>query len=343
LFIFVNQLSTIMNQELLIRLFRVIEGGKNDDIVKIAEQIVDDEKKKGHDKLAERLAIILKRNINTIENFRGELKQMLPKGVAIPTDKRYNLPLAIYKERDELRHHMVLSKEVEEKISRVEREYSARERLAHHGLTYRQKILIYGPPGCGKSMSAERIAWNLGLPFLRVRFDVIISSYLGETASNLAKLFDGIKSFPCVLLFDEFDVIAKTRGGNSQDVGEMHRVVNILLSLLEEFTAPGIFIATTNLETTLDNALFRRFDDIIEIPKPGKEEAERLLRQSLSSMPKKDNINWGYFIEKLEGLSAAVIVKIANDAAKFAVIHRDGLLDHVDLERSFNENDFYAR
>ena len=164
---------------------------------------------------------------------------------------------------------MVLPKLTETKIQRIEKEYVARERLAHFGLKPRQKILFYGSPGCGKSMSAERIAWNIGLPFLKVRFEAIISSYLGESATNLKKLFESVKNYPCVLLLDEFDFIAKARS-SGQDVGEMHRVVNILLNLLEDYEAPGLLIATTNLEGALDKASFRRFDDIIEIPKPGK-------------------------------------------------------------------------
>lgn len=330
-----------MNQDLLIRLFRSIDGDKEDDVVKVAELIIEDEKRKGHDKLAEKLSSILKKNINSTQFFRGELKQLLPKGVIIPTDKRYHLPLATFVEREELRHHMVLPKHTEEKIVRIEKEYAARERLALHGLKYRQKILLYGPPGCGKSMSAERIAWDIGLPFLKVRFDVLMSSYLGDTASNLSKLFDGIKEYPCVLLFDEFDFIGKTRN-NSQDVGEMHRVVNILLTLLEEYNASGILIATTNLENSLDTALFRRFDDILEISKPSKEEINRLLKLTLSSIEKEKDINWQKLIDKMEGLSAAIVVKIANDAAKFVVIQNDKYLQEKHIEKSLQENQFYV-
>lgn len=331
-----------MNQDLMLRLFRSIEGDRDDDVIKVASLIIEDEKKKGHEKLAEKLKYILDKNISNSQKFRGELRKMLPNGVIIPTDKRNNFPLALTVNREELRHEMVLPIETEDKIRRIEKEFAAKERLAHHGLKYRQKILIYGAPGCGKSMSAERIAWNLGLPFLKVRFDVIISSFLGETASNLTKLFDGIKDHPCVLLFDEFDIVGKTRT-NSQDVGEMHRVVNILLTLLEEYNSQGILIATTNIENALDQALFRRFDDIIEMPKPSKEEIFRLAKMTLSSIEKAKGINWSLIIDQMVGFSSALVVKIANDAAKIAVIGNENVLQQSHLERSLAENIFYLK
>jgi len=331
-----------MNQDLMIRLFRSIEGNKEDDVVKVASLIIEDEKKKGHEKLAERLKFILDKNVTSSQTFRGELRKILPNGISIPTDKRNNFPLAISIDRDELRHEMVLPIETEEKIRRVEKEFAAKERLAHHGLKYRQKVLIYGAPGCGKSMSAERIAWNLGLPFLKVRFDIIISSFLGETANNLTKLFNGIKEFPCVLLFDEFDIVGKTRT-NSQDVGEMHRIVNILLTLLEEYNSQGILIATTNIENSLDQALFRRFDDIIEMPKPSKEEILRLTKMTLLSIEKSKDINWNSIVDRMIGFSAAIVVKVANDAAKIAVIGNEKVLQQSHLEKSLSENLLYLK
>lgn len=278
-----------MNQDLLVRLFRTIEGEHGEDIIKIAERIIEDENKKGHTRLAEKLQDILSKNIQSYTGFKGELKSMLPKGISIPTDKRFNIPLAMSVERKLLRHEMVLPEGTEQKIQRIEREFVARERLSHFGLKPKQKVLLYGAPGCGKSMTAERIAWNIGLPFLKVRFEAVISSYLGESASNLKKMFDSIKSVACVLLLDEFDFIAKARS-QGQDVGEMHRLVNILLNLLEDYEAPGILIATTNFEGIIDYALFRRFDEIIEMPKPAEQEIERLLKLALSSI-KHTNIN----------------------------------------------------
>ncbi|MEQ8303126.1 MAG: ATP-binding protein [Cyclobacteriaceae bacterium] len=331
-----------MNQSLLIRLFRAIDGDKNDDVVKVASLIIENEQKKGHAKLASTLKSILDKNVFTNQRFKGELRKMLPSGVAIPTDKRNHFPLAAFIERDELRHEMVLPLKTEEKIRRVEKEYAAKERLAHHGLNYRRKVLIYGAPGCGKSMSAERIAWNLGLPFFKVRFDVMISSFLGETASNLTRLFEGLEGYPCVLLFDEFDIVGKTRSG-SQDVGEMHRVVNILLTLLEDYNSNGILIATTNIENVLDDALFRRFDDIIEMPKPTKDEILALVKLNLSSMEKSNNIHWEEVAERLVGFSAALVVKIARDAAKIAVIGNEKIVNQNHIETSLGENIQYLK
>lgn len=330
-------LEITMNQELLLRLFKSIEGEPNEDIIKVAETIIAEESKKGHEKLAIKLRGILNSNVHNFSRFRGELKSILPSGVSIPTDKRYNIPLASLIPRENLRHDMILPDIVESKIARIEQEFVARERLKTYGLKPKQKILLYGYPGCGKSMTAERIAYHIGLPFLKVRFEAIISSYLGESASNLKKLFESIQNIPCVLLLDEFDFIAKTRS-NGQDVGEMHRLVNLLLNLLEDFTSPGILVATTNLEGSIDHALFRRFDEIIEMPKPTQKEIKRLLDQTLSALAKSPLINWTQLSKKLNGFSAALVVKIANDAAKISVIDGKKELAQEHLEKAIAEN-----
>jgi len=323
-----------MNQTLLKRLFKSMPIEVAPDLTKIADEIIEEERKKGHSTLAEALKQILtkKNQTNLIQN-KGKIVPLHE----IPIDRRYKIPLVSFVERENLRHHMILSDEVEKKIRRIEEEFAARERLAHHGLSARKKILFYGPPGCGKSMSAERLAWNLGLPFLKVKFETLLSSFLGESANNINAIFDSIKGYPCVLLLDEFDFIGKSRESKNE-VGEMHRIVNILLQLMEDYEAPGILIATTNLETSLDDALFRRFDDIIELPKPEPDQILNLLKVTLSAIEVDKKVDWRKFSHEMKGLSAALVVKIAQDAAKEAVLTGTLPISTNHLKKAISEN-----
>lgn len=329
-----------MNQALLTRLFRSIEGDPNSSLVKIAFSIIEDEKRKGHTKVAEKLTEILRKNISTSKD--PSFQVIRDKEYHIPRDRRYKLPLATHIEHESLRHDMILSPESEYKIQRIEKEYLGRDRLLKYGLKPRKKILFYGSSGCGKSMAAERIAWDLGLPFYKVRFDSIISSYLGESAANLQKLFESIENYPCVLLLDEFDIIGKQRNSNSNDVGEIHRIVNIILGLLEEYDGEGILIATTNLEGSLDKALYRRFDDIIELPKPGEQEITELLKMAFSALQLNKEIDLKVYAKQMTGLSYAIVEKIANDAAKKAIINGRAQIDKKDIEKALEENMLFA-
>lgn len=327
-----------MNQALLTRLFKTFEGNRETPLIKVAFSIVEGERKKGNIHLADKLESILKENVGKRND--QVLSPIKDKEFKLPIDRRYRLPLANHIPHEQLRHHMVLSSEVEGKILRIEKEFLARERLAHHGLTPRKKILLYGPSGCGKSMSAERIAWDLGLPFYKVRFDTIISSYLGESAANLQKLFESIEDYPCVLLLDEFDIIGKQRDSRSNDVGEIHRIVNILLGLLEEYSGKGLLIATTNLEGSLDKALFRRFDDFIEFAKPAESEIKEVLENSFASLHLSNEVNLAEFSKKMTGLSYAIVEKIAHDAAKKAIIQLHKEINAEDIAHALEENRF---
>ena len=185
-----------MKAELYKRLFRAIFSEDISSLKKIAITIIQEERQLGHHVLAdslEKISITEKPKYAFFENKKGE------SGLAsLPKSKRTNSQLVSYIKREQLKHHMILPNNVEERLLSIEQEY--------------------GPPGCGKTLSAERIAWNLGLPLLKVRFDSLLSSYFGESASNLRMVFDFCKSEPAVLLLDECDFIAKSRIA-TQDVG----------------------------------------------------------------------------------------------------------------------------
>ena len=149
--------------------------------------------------------------------------------------------------------------------------------LVAKGIRPRSKLMFVGPPGCGKSVTANALANELNLPFYTVRFDSIIGAYLGQTASRLRELFQFSAGTPCVLLFDEVDALGRQRG-SAQDVGELDRIVIALMQELDMFDSPGLLIATSNLPRSIDNALWRRFDSVMTFPPPSKKELQAYVR-----------------------------------------------------------------
>lgn len=324
-----------MNADILKRVVRAIADGSHDDLDRLASKIVEAERRSGHVRLAAQLEAILKQpkpkrpaSPASVPDIDRTLKEL-------PLSRRHGETLATLIPHDELEHHMVLPDVVEQRFARIEAEYAARDRLRIFGLKPRKTVLLYGPPGCGKSLGAKRLAWNTGLPLMKVRFDVLISSFFGESAQNLRSIFSSAREKACVLLLDECDFIARSRTA-SKDIGEVSRIVNALLQLMEEYDAPGLLVATTNLESALDPALFRRFDDVFSIPLPGPAEIEKLLRLTLSTI-RFEQPQWSELAAKLSGSSAAMVVKAAQDAAKAAVLAGGKVLTHAMLMQAIEE------
>ncbi len=305
-----------MKAELMKRLFKAIFSEDMVSLKKIAQTIIGGERELGHNELANSLE-----HISVTEKLRFDQSKTTNSAdlISLPRSKRDNAQLVSFVPREMLRHHMVLPANVEERLKSIEKEYAAKERLGKYNLSPKKKILLYGASGCGKTMSAERIAWDLSLPLLKIRFDALLSSYFGESASNLRSVFDYCMSEPVVLLLDECDFIAKSRIA-SQDVGEVPRIVNMLLTLLDEYSAPGLVVATTNLRIQLDEALFRRFDDVIKIPMPKVEEREKLLKMTLSAISIEKNVCFYSVAEQMDGYSYANIVLTAQRAAKYSIL-----------------------
>lgn len=231
---------------------------------------------------------------------------------------------------------MVLPDLVENRFQRIEKEFAARTRLAKHGLRPRHRILLYGPPGCGKSLGAERLAWNTGLPLRKVRFDTLLSSFFGETMSNLRKVFDAAQESPCALFLDECDTLARSRTARN-DVGEVTRITNALLEMLEHHKGEGLVIAATNLDSELDAALFRRFDEVLKVPLPGFEEIYELLRTTLSMIETDTNIAWRNIARAMEGMSGAEVVQVAQNAAKHTILELRQKVVEADIRFALSE------
>jgi SpoVK/Ycf46/Vps4 family AAA+-type ATPase len=324
-----------MNSDMLKRLVRAIALQSQDDLARLAVKIVDSERRQGHSRLAEELESILTKT--------PKKRQRPSAGIdsdrtirELPISRRHRELLVTVVTHDALEHHMVLPKAVDERFAQVEREFAARERLSAYGLTPRKTVLLYGPPGCGKTLGAMRIAWATGLSLMKVRFDALISSYFGESASNLRAVFEAAREQPCLLLLDECDFIARSRVA-SKDIGEVARIVNTLLQLMEEYDAPGLLVATTNVESSLDEALFRRFDDVFQVPLPGTEEVNKLLQLALSGVERDSGIQWYELVGTLAGFSAAHVVRAARTAAKMAVLQGQRVVTEEHLRKAIAE------
>jgi len=220
-------------------------------------------------------------------------------------------------------------------IKRVLEEYQKSELLRIHGLRPSTKLLFCGPPGCGKTLCSEIIASELGLPLLYTRFDAIVSSYLGETAANLRKVFDYAASNRWVVLFDEFDAIGKARDDPTEH-GELKRVVNSFLQLLDNFMAPSVLIAATNHQQLLDPALWRRFDEIVMFPRPSVHEIQALLMMKLKNFPH-TGLDIKAAASKFKGMGHSDVEHVCFDAIKATILQDKPSVDQEIFDRAFEQ------
>ena len=253
----------------------------------------------------------------------------------MPTDKETGFQLLEMKFSKVLLDDIILTPDNKEKIEDIILEFEQKEILQTYNLNPKTKVLFCGPPGCGKTVTAESIANELQLPLLYTRFDSVISSYLGETATNLRKVFDFAKDGEWVLFFDEFDSIGKSRSIESEH-GELKRVVNSFLQLLDNFPRNTMVIAATNYETIIDKALWRRFDEIIYFDMPKKDDIEKFIRLKLRNYSHKE-LNVESHINNLVGLSYADIERICYEAIKKMVLNglntiNDSLFEKIILK-----------
>ena len=229
---------------------------------------------------------------------------------------------------------MFLSEELERKLFRVLHELRQADRLLSHGLRPKRTLLLEGPPGSGKTMSACALAGELNLPLFTIRLDTVITRFLGETATKLRQVFDAIAETRGVYLFDEFDALGSKRAA-SNDVGEIRRVLNSFLQFLEEDHSQSLIIATTNHPELLDRALFRRFDDIIRFALPNETIIQRVFEQRLAAFDT-SRIDWQIILSTANGLSQADILKSCDEALKSAVLAESKLIDANDLLSELN-------
>ena len=222
---------------------------------------------------------------------------------------------------------LILSNDAMDTLSGVANEFRRGDEVRRHGLKVRSKLLFCGPPGCGKTMCAEVMASELHLPLVVARLDAIIASHLGETASNLRKIFDAAKEKSMILFLDEFDALARARSDTNEH-NEIRRVVNSLLMMIDEFESRSILIAATNLEETVDRAIWRRFDEVVEFEKPTKTQVRRLLKIKTRNFPAEFELS-GY-ADQFVGMSFAQVERACLSAIRTSILARkESISEHA--------------
>ena len=258
------------NGKLLRQLIRSGADGDLDAFRGAARQVIAEERQKQHHLLANDLEAILHGRPSA--PFWPALRGVVE---SVPEDRERGMPLVTLREPDRRLEDVVLSPQNLSHVRNILREYNREEVLKAHGLSPSDRLLFCGPPGCGKTLTAEVIAGELGRPLAIVRTDSVVSSFLGETAANLRKVFDFISASPVVALFDEFDALGKEREDASEH-GELRRVVNAVLQMLDAYDGRSLIIAATNHERLLDLAIWRRFEEVLFLKPPTAAQLYRL-------------------------------------------------------------------
>jgi SpoVK/Ycf46/Vps4 family AAA+-type ATPase len=294
----------------LLMLFRAFREGNEEAFHRAAEAIISDELAANHHGEARELQRALTperpthRSLNSLALLQREKRngdQLVHVELPSPDAAR-----------------LILTADAKQQLSRVLEEHAQRKKLAKHGLTPKAKLLFWGPPGCGKTLTAHWLANELGLPIGLVRLNVLITSYLGETAANIQRVFDLAKAQSMVLLLDEVDAIGKSRD-DPHDVGELKRVVNSLLQAIDLFrSSNSVVIAASNHQYLLDPALWRRFDDVVLFPRPNHDEISQFIQRLLSGVTIAGSLETA--VKAMKSLSFAQIEYNVREVVKTMVL-----------------------
>lgn len=271
----------------------------------VALQVAAHEAQQGHVAVAHDIRAL-------IDKERGKKAQ---RTATLPQDLQ---GLVVTENTDAPKSALVIPGNLHERIERIILEYRQQHKLKSFGLKHRRKILLIGPPGTGKTMTARVLAKELHLPLRTIQMDRLVTKFMGESSGKLRQIFDLIQKEEGVYLFDEFDAIGGERSLEN-DVGEMRRILNAFLQFIEQDTSDNLVVAATNNPRLLDQALFRRFDDLLYYETPQPEERKRLITNVLGTF-QGARFAWEQVLTASEGLSHAEIDLACRDAIKQVIL-----------------------
>lgn len=295
--------------ELVIELVKASLTQDSSRVKILAESIASEERQKEHHFVADQLASVISQTSSKAGGIKNSSQSSLSND---------SVGSVVWRKTAEAKlSDIVLPESQRQEIVDLIREQKHTQELIQHGVEPRSRVLLKGAPGNGKTMLAEVIATELGLPFLVVHYENVVSSFLGETAGRLEKVFAEATEAPCVLFFDEFDVVAKERS-DTQETGEIKRLVSTLLLQMDRLPANTIFVAATNHASLLDSAVWRRFDMTFEIQSPSIEDARKYwnILMKRYSLPTETEVNLS------EASSFSHIEKQAKNLRRHAILNQ---------------------
>lgn len=296
----------------------LIEAGLNGDTERVrtyATSAMAEERAKEHHHAADRIAALLgagRRDTTLLDGKKQGNFSGAPAATVLPSET----PTLHAKNPTTPLNNLILPTEQRTQIQELVLEQQHATRLHEHGLNPRNRVLLKGPPGNGKTTLAEAIATELGVPLHVVHYEDVISSFLGETAGRLEKTFTAASEAPCVLFFDEFDVVAKERS-DAQETGEVKRLVSTLLLQMDRLPAHTVFVAATNHANLLDSAVWRRFDLTFEMQPPTMEDAMKYWCMLVERYRLPD----GAELDQAEASSFSAIEKHAQNQCRHMILH----------------------
>lgn len=309
----------------------VMAGALGDTVAfrQASEAIIEEERQKQHHLLANDLEKILYGG-----DMHSQPSSKKPQfEFDIPVDKERGLPLLDIRPPKRTLDEIILPESSSVMIEEMLEEHRRADVLRSYGMKPSGKVIFFGPPGCGKTLAAEVIAFELDRPLAIVRLDALVSSFLGETAANLRKVFDFIAKHPLVVLFDEFDAIGKERG-DSAEHGELRRVVNAVLQMMDAYDGSSLILAATNHEDILDSAIWRRFDEAIEFPLPDQKQLISLLQLKLRGIRRQFELDDKELLNEFEGKSGADVERVVRRAAKRMILRGQEFLTIKELRNA---------
>ena len=313
--------------DLLVSLVRAGATGEREMLKSTVEALVADERAKSHHAFADRL----QRALNAVSVTPPSLSS-----TSIPSGGGRDAILEITP-RVQL-DDLILPLPVRRNAEQLIEEHARVGVLRAHGFEPRHRILLSGPPGNGKTSFAESVAEALSLPFFVVRYDALIGSYLGETNTRLRKLFDYIRTQPCVLFFDEFDAVGKERG-DTHETGEIKRVVSFLLMQLDQLPSYVIIISATNHAELLDRAVWRRFQLRLDFPAPDHSMLSTYIDRLIDMWPERPRVKAPAIASTLGKVSYAEALEFCQNVRRRCIL---GLGDIAIEEALAVESDLWA-